>query len=352
MSEEISIGVIGAGNIFRRRHFPALKRMDDVSITAIANRSVKSARDIASEFDLGAETMDDPYAVIERNDIDAVMVGTWPSKHHPYGMAALDAGKHTFLQARMAMNLREAKELYAKAQETEVTTQVCPSPLAMHGDSFVRGLLADSYVGDVYEVYGDIRSGRNADPDEPRHWRQVERYQGLNALALGILIEVVHRWVGFAATVSAHAETHIKERPLPDGDGTGPVERPTTVHINSRMENGATGNFVFSEVARHAPASRIGVYGSDGTLVYNLDTDTLLGAKAGDDELSEISIPEDEVNEWTVERDFVDAIRHGDCPQTAFYEGMKYMEFTEAAFRSAETGSEIALPLAEVPSVS
>jgi len=277
MTHELSIGVVGAGNIFRHRHFPALEDMDGVKVAAVANRTKESGREIVDEFDLDADVMTDPEALIARRDLDAIMIGTWPYKHRRYAIEALDAGKHTFVQARMAMNLSEAKEMYSKAAETDLVTQICPSPLAMRGDPYVRDLLSDGYVGDVYEVHGRVRSGDRADPTTPLHWREIERYQGVNALAVGILIEVVHRWIGHASTVSAQAATHVRERPLPDGVGTGPVERPTSIGVNCRMENGAAGSFTFSSVSRHAPDNRIGIYGSDGTLVYDVEEDSVLG---------------------------------------------------------------------------
>jgi len=198
MDDTVNIGVIGAGGIFRNRHFPALSGMDDAEVVTIANRSVESAREIGEEFDLDAEPSDDPESVVEREDVDAVMIGTWPYKHHPYGMAALDAGKHTFVQARMATSLEEAKELYAKGEETGLVTQICPSPFAMKGDAYVQDLLEEGYVGDVNFVRAHVISGGSVDPETPLSWRDVERYQGVNALAVGILVERLHGWVGTA----------------------------------------------------------------------------------------------------------------------------------------------------------
>jgi predicted dehydrogenase len=345
MTDELAIGVIGAGSVFRRRHLPGLRELEDVRVAAVANRSTESGREVVDEFDLDADVTTDPVALVAREDVDAVMIGTWPYRHCPYAIEALDAGKHTFVQARMARNLAEAREMYARAAETDLVAQICPSPLGMRGDPYVRELLADGYVGDVYEVHGSVRSGNRADPTAPLHWREIERYQGVNALAVGILIEVLHRWVGHASTVSARAATHVRERPLPDGEGTGPVERPTTVGVNCRLENGATGSFSFSSVSRHAPGNRIGIYGSDGTLVYDLENDVVRGGKPEDEGLSELPIPDGMENDWTVERDFVEAIRSGGRPRTTFHEGVKYMEFTEAVFRSVETGGEVHLPL-------
>lgn len=107
-------------------------------------------------------------------------------------MAALDAGKHTFVQARMAASLPEAEALAARAKETGLVTQLCPSPFAMRGDAYVGELLDDGYVGDINYVRAHVIGGGNVDPDEPRSWRDQERFQGVNALTVGILVERLH----------------------------------------------------------------------------------------------------------------------------------------------------------------
>ena len=103
MSNPIRIGIIGAGEIFRLRHFPALAKIDDAKVVAICNRSAESAAAIANEFGLDADIMTDPHALMARADIDAVMIGTWPYKHCPFVLESLDRGKHTFVQARICL---------------------------------------------------------------------------------------------------------------------------------------------------------------------------------------------------------------------------------------------------------
>lgn len=347
MSDKIRIGIIGAGGIFRSRHFPGLAKIADAEVVAICNRSEASAGAIAREFGLSPRLMTDPRALISSQDVDAVMIGTWPYRHCEYVLASLDAGKHVFVQARMAMNLREAKAMYARARETGLVTQICPSPMAMKGDWLIQRLIGEGYLGDIYHVYTRSFSGDNCDPEQPLHWRQIDRYSGLNALNMGILVEIVQRWAGQMKTISAHAETFTRTRPLDDGQGRGPVERPDSVHIMGQMENGAQAAFLFSSVARFGTDPQVELYGSEGTLIYKLDSDTILGGRAGDGGLSVIPIPDDEAREWTVEQDFVSAIRGGPPGDTTFEAGLKYMAFTEAVFRSVERGGVVHLPVVD-----
>ena len=347
MPDKVRIGIIGAGNIFRQHHFPGLAKIDGAEIAVICNRSEESARGIAAEFGLSPEVMTDPHALMARDDLDAIMIGTWPYKHCPFVLESLDDGKHTFVQARMAMNLREAKAMHAKAEETGLVAQICPSPFGLKGHNVMKRLIGEGYLGDVYNVHARFLTGDLVDPTTSLHWRQVARYSGLNALAMGIVVETIHRWFGYMKTVSAQAETFTKERPLAQGGGSGPVERPDTVYITGHMENGAMAALLFSGVARPGVHPLVEAYGNNGTLVYNLATDTIQGAQNGDDALTEIPIPENEAKPWTVEQDFVDAIQTGKLADTTFSAGVKYMEFTEAVFRSVETAGTVHLPLAD-----
>lgn len=171
--------------------------------------------------------------------------------------------------------------MYAKAQETGLATQICPSPMGMKGHWFLDRLVQEGYLGEIYNVYTRSFSGSNCDPNTLLHWRQIDRYSGLNSLNMGILVEIVHRWFGYMQTVSAQAETFIQERPLADGEGMGPVERPDTVNITGRMERGATAAFLFSGVARFGIDPQVEAYGSEGTLIYKLGSNTILGGEGG-----------------------------------------------------------------------
>ena len=188
---DIRIGIIGAGGIFRTRHFPGLAQIDDAEVVAICNRSEESGGKIATEFGLSTDLMTDPYALIERDDIDAVMIGTWPYKHCEFVLESLKAGKHAFVQARMAMNLREAKIMYAAAMESELAHQICQPPHALKGDWFMQRLIAEGYVGDIRNIVIRSMTPGGIDPSTPLHWRQIGRFSGLNTMSVGMLVEFV-----------------------------------------------------------------------------------------------------------------------------------------------------------------
>jgi predicted dehydrogenase len=346
MSDTIRIGLIGAGANTRSRHIPGFQALDGVEIVAVCNRSRESGQRVADEFGI-PHVLDRWEQVLEQDDVDAICIGTWPYLHCPVTCAALDAGKHVLCEARMAMNAAEARQMLAKSQEhPDLVAQIVPSPAGLSVDIFLRELLADGYVGEVYEIVVRSLSDHLADPSTPLHWRQRADRSGLNVLALGIFNETVQRFFGDTASLVAQTHWFIAQRPDPDTGEMRAVDIPDSVSVLAEMASGATAVYHLSGVARHAGPGGMEVYGRAGTLHYDLDR-TLRGAWAGDHELQEIPIPPEKAYDWHVEEDFIAAIR-GERPVrlTTFADGVKYMDFTEAVHRSAQTGQRVRLPLA------
>lgn len=343
----LHIGIIGAGGIVKTRHLPGLTKLPDVRIVAVCNRTKESGEAVAREWNI-PEVMTDWRALIARDDLDAVLIGTWPYMHAEMSIAALQAGKHVFCQARMARTAAEARAMLAAAQAAPgKVAMLCPPPMGMKGDRVIRKLVAEGYLGEPREVHATGLSDANIDPTAPLHWRQDFDLQGYNTLTLGMWIEVIHRWMGPHRKVTALLKTFTPARRDPNTGEMKEVKIAESVSIAAELANGAMASYSFSGVARHAPDNLVQLYGTQGTLIYNLNTDEIRGARAGDAHLEPIPIPPELVREWTVEADFVRAIREGTPVEPSFADGVLYMEFTEAVYRSHEQGQAIALPLEE-----
>lgn len=343
----LRIGIIGAGGIVKARHLPGLRKLPDVHIVAVCNRTKESGEAVARAWNI-PEVMTDWRALIARDDLDAVLIGTWPYMHAEMSIAALQAGKHVFCQARMARTAAEARAMLAAAQAApDKVAMLCPPPMGMKGDRLMRKLIAEGYLGEPREVHATGLSDANIDPTAPLHWRQDFDLQGYNTLNLGMWIEVIHRWMGPHRKVMALLKTFTPTRRNPNTGEMKEVKIAESVSIAAELANGAMASYSFSGVTRHAPDNTIQLYGTQGTLIYNLNTDEIRGARADDAHLEPIPIPPKLVREWTVEADFVRAIREGTPIEPTFADGVLYMEFTEAVYRSNVQGRAIALPLEE-----
>lgn len=343
-TQTVRVGFIGAGGIARQRHLPGLRKVEGVELVAVSNRRRETAEAIASEYGF-ATVYDNWQAVLDRSDIDAVFIAAPPYLHAEATIAALQAGKHVFCQARMARTYAEAKAMYLQSQASDRVTMLCPPPHAMAGDYVVKRLLAEGFIGRPYDIQVRLLTAPYADPSAPLHWRQDRQVSGYNTLALGMFCEVLHRWFGWQRRLQAIVTTHIPERRNPADGRPVRVEIADSLAIASQFENGALASWHCSGVTRHGTPSTIELFGSDGTLRYTIDTDELHGARASDTALQPLPIPPDQRREWTAEADFISAIRTGQRDVSpSFTEGIKYIEFTEAVYRSSETGQAISLP--------
>jgi predicted dehydrogenase len=338
-ARKLRVGIVGAGGIVRQRHLPGLMALPQVEVVAVCNSRPETAQEVAREFHI-PDVIEDWAELIDRPDLDIIWIGTTPVLHAPITISALEAGKHVFCQARMAMNLREGREMLAAAQaRPQLVTMLCPPPHGMRGGRFFEKLLRDGYVGEPWHFRLTACNGQFADPLAPPHWRQRTELSGINILTVGIYAEVIERWLGSPRRLHAQMKVAVPKR------HGHIVHVPDVVQVIGQWANGLTGTLEWSGVAQFAPEETLTIYGRDGTLVYDFTHDCIRGARRGDEALRELAIPQELESPWTVERDFIQAVLTGGHPEPSFETGVKYMEFTEALHLSARGGHAVELPL-------
>lgn len=332
--QTLRIGVIGLGGICRARHIPGLQKIDGVQLAVVANRSRESSEKAASEFGI-PEIAESWKEIIDRKDIDAVVIGTWPYMHHPISVAALQADKHVFCQARMAMNFKEAREMYHAAQLSKRVAMLCPVPFGLKYDKTVLRLIHEGRLGDIRLVVVRGFYDAFADADAPMSWRKDHRLSGLNALTLGMYIEVMHRWFGWTHCVAANTRIFTPERVDATGQTT-PVRIPDQFIVLSSLDNGLQVQYTFSGAVRGG-RDAIEIYGAKASLHYDVNADVLTWMHDGKPDEEVAVSPGDayDVTNWRVERDFIDAIRDGNEYHPNFEDGVRYMQVIQAVYDSA-----------------
>ena len=128
---------------------------------------------------------------------------------------------------------------------------------------------------------------------------------------------------------------------------------PDNVQALAVLADGARAVYQFSGVTPVGGGMAIRLFGGEGMLHYDLESDRLSGLSrrdaAGSKGPTEIPVPPEKRGGWRVEADWVDSIRTGSPVRfTDFAAGVAYMEFTEAVARSAARGAAVDLPLLEM----
>lgn len=339
----IRIGIVGLGGNTRSRHVPGFRAIDGVEIVGVVNRSPESSQRAADEFQI-PRTFSDWRELVECDDVDAVMIGTWPNMHCEVTCAALEAGKHVLCEARMARDAAEARKMLQTSQRfPELVAQIVPSPFGLVQHDYVRGLIDDGFLGELRELVVIGANDLFWDATQELHWRQDASISGNNILAMGILHEAALRWAPPPVRVFAQTALFEPTRPAASPDGSTEATVPDSVQIVTELEGGGRGLYHLSGVELFGPGLQLHLYGSRGTIKLEIaPKERLLIGRAGDAELREAEIPAEQRGGWRVEAEFIGAIRGEETVQfTDFESGVRYMEFTDAVHRSAESGMPV-----------
>jgi predicted dehydrogenase len=336
-SAPLRIGIVGAGGIVKQRHMAGLRALEGIKITAVANANLGSAEAFCREFAPEAQVYQRWEDVVDNDQVDIVWVGAPPLLHHDAVCFSLECGKHVFTQARMAATLAEAERMWETAiRFPELVTAICPAPHGMKHGAMVTQLLDQGAIG--RPLHAVLHSFNSAwlDPAQPAHWRQKIEVSGIQILTLGIYLEVIQRWLGHIVEVAAHGSVVIPERQGYE------VRTPDFVNVLARFRSGLEAVLMFSGVAAHAPGDKLWIYGSEGMLSYDFMTDEIALGRAGAP-LEVVPVPTAMQRDWTVEKDFISAVRDPSAPRPRpdFTEGVCYMRVVEAVWESLETGKDI-----------
>jgi predicted dehydrogenase len=113
----IKVALTGAGNLARWVHLPNLKKISGVSLRAVHSASGARGKSYAERF--GAAYSSSDYEEILRDpEIDVVLIVTRHEHHFAQALAALQAGKHVFIEKPMALTDEECRQLNQAVRET------------------------------------------------------------------------------------------------------------------------------------------------------------------------------------------------------------------------------------------
>ncbi len=343
-ADRIRVGIVGAGGIVGSRHIPGLRRMPSVELVAVANRSLESSRRAADELGIP-----NAYAnwedLLAAGGLDAVLIGTWPYMHKPITQAALQSGRHVLCQARMAMNAAEAREMLAASQRhPDLVCMLVPSSSGYSIDRAMLGLIGGDLLGEILSVDVHRLQRGFASFDGELDWRHNPEFSGINVLNVGAIYELMMRWLGPGNRVMAKTRVHIPTRRTEEGLQVS-ATIPDHVEVLYELTNGAPVHMVFSETTGLSRGNDLWIFGSEGTLRVD-NANNIFVARRGDRELAAYPNPPEGQYQHRVEEEFINAIRGVEpVSMNTFQIGVDYMEWTEAIYSSAESGSSVSLPL-------
>lgn len=120
---------------------------------AAMRRMARSKEPILEQFPRAARYVDFRVMLEKQKDIDAVIVATPDHTHAVIAMAAMQLGKHVYVQKPLTRTISEARALTEAARRYKVVTQMGNQGHSGEGVRLIREWIEDGAIGRVREVH-------------------------------------------------------------------------------------------------------------------------------------------------------------------------------------------------------
>jgi predicted dehydrogenase len=144
------VAVVGLGywgpNLVRN-----LNELEDAELVAVCDMRPEALETIGRRYPAVATTTsyDD---IVSDPSIDAVVIATPVSTHHPLGMRALEAGKHLFIEKPLAASSEEGEDLVEAARDRNLVLMPGHTFLYSPPVNTIRDLITSGDLGDIYFI--------------------------------------------------------------------------------------------------------------------------------------------------------------------------------------------------------
>ncbi|MBI4560287.1 MAG: Gfo/Idh/MocA family oxidoreductase [Candidatus Hydrogenedentes bacterium] len=327
MAKKIRVGFIGAGGI-SHGHYIRLLETKKAEVVALNEPNPEMVKRFHARFpdSVKLPVFDDYRDMLKNNALDAVVVQSPHTVHYEQILTCLNQGLHVLAEKPMTCTIKHAKALIQKAKAAKRVLMISYQRHFEPSFRYMRERIAKGALGEVQYVQAIqsqewLRATRGT-------WRQRLALSGGGQLndSGSHLVDIV-MWV----TGMKVKEVFAKQ------DNFG-----TEVDINStlamKFENGALGSM---SVIGNAPRwyEDHSIVGSKGALYLRQGIGLIHQDEKG--QPVNIKLPKYTKNP---DSNFVECILGKDVPQTPPECGLRTIEVTEAAWKSAASGKPVRVP--------
>lgn len=146
--EQVKWGVLGTANIAKGCTIPGMKLAENCELYAIAGRSMEKAEAFQSEF--GFKKAYGSYEdLLNDTEVQAVYIPLPNHLHLKWVKAALEKGKHVLCEKPLALNAKEAQEMFSAAEKNGVLLMEAYAYLHSPYIQSLKKDIADGLIGEI-----------------------------------------------------------------------------------------------------------------------------------------------------------------------------------------------------------
>ncbi|MBP3796357.1 MAG: Gfo/Idh/MocA family oxidoreductase [Ruminococcus sp.] len=146
--EQVKWGVLGTANIAKGCTIPVMKLAENCELYAIAGRSLEKAEAFKTEF--GFKKAYGSYEdLLNDTEVQAVYIPLPNHLHLKWVKAALEKGKHVLCEKPLALNAKEAQEMFSAAEKNGVLLMEAYAYLHSPYIQSLKKDIADGLIGEI-----------------------------------------------------------------------------------------------------------------------------------------------------------------------------------------------------------
>ncbi len=149
--EKTKVAVIGLGSIAQLVHLPNLTKMSNVNVVSVAEINSGRLNTIADKFNI-KERYSDYNELLEKSEVDAVIIATPTSAHKEMAVASLKAKKDILVEKPLARTYTEGKAIIDAAKKNKKKIMVGMNLRYRPDAMILRSILGAGEIGDPFYV--------------------------------------------------------------------------------------------------------------------------------------------------------------------------------------------------------
>jgi predicted dehydrogenase len=318
---KVGWGLIGCGDIARKRVAPALRDLGNCELVAVSRFDAARAEEFAREF--GARRWHaDWRRLIEDPEVEAVYVATPVHLHAAQAIAAMEAGRHVLCEKPMALGVAECASMNAAARANGVRLGVAYYRRFYPAVERVRGLLSSGEIGTPVVAQMNAFERFEPGPENPRRWLINKELSGGGPMFdFGChRVEVLLNLLGRAVEVKGMTSNVVFEREVED-----------TACALLKFEGGAQAVISVTHAAR-VPQDTLEIFGDAGSVRIDVLNEGRLRIRTAEGEREEVHAPHANLHQPLID-DFARAVVEGRPPLVDGATGQAVSEVLELIYK-------------------
>jgi predicted dehydrogenase len=357
MNKAVNMAVVGVG-IMGKAHVKDIAALENAQLVAVCDVNRTMADGLADEMQVPSYY--DFTAMLQHQDLDAIIISTPHYDHAPISIAALQRGIHVLVEKPIAVHTKAAREMIAAYEQAKLTTPTLVFAAMFMQRTYghwqkIKTIIDGGELGQLVRTTWLITDWfRTQSYYDHGRWRATWKGEGGGVLLNQAPHNLdLYQWfVGMPKRVTGFAALGKYHR----------IEVEDEVTAYFEHENGMIGHFITS-TAESPGTNRLEIVGERGKLVYENNMLTLYRnqhsmfeqikhAAGGFDKVDVVKEdvpfePPANPGHRDVIENFANAILHGENLIAPAAEGLNSVMLANAILMSSFEGRTMDLPFDE-----